>query len=311
MEFTGERMMPEFNKGSEIYIEHLSRYIFASQFIKDKVVLDIACGSGYGSDYLMKNGASKVIGVDISEESVNYCKNKYNKDNLRFAIGSVVNIPVEDNSVDVIVSFETIEHVGGEDQIVFMKEIKRVLKKDGILLISTPNIEVSPQGNPFHIKELRLDEFENLLKNNFSFNKIFFQENIEGNFILPKDVLLEDEISNASDNRFYGGKIGKINPNDSTYFIAVCSDEKILSSGVITMSQNLSRNIHEELIKNSVQMHSSSNQIDNGIDNFRKEIEFIKSSKFWKLRNRYIYIKNGIEFALSNPRKFIKKHFKI
>ena len=72
MRYTGERMIPEFNEGEEIYLEHITRYIFASQFIKDKIVLDIACGSGYGSDYLLKNGARKVIGVDISKETVEY-----------------------------------------------------------------------------------------------------------------------------------------------------------------------------------------------------------------------------------------------
>ncbi|KKR22180.1 MAG: Glycosyltransferase, group 2 family protein [Candidatus Moranbacteria bacterium GW2011_GWA2_39_41] len=311
MEFSGERMMPEFNKGNEIYIEHLSRYIFASQFVSNKIVLDIACGSGYGSDYLLKSGAEIVVGVDISEESIAYCKDKYNKDNLSFIVGSAVKIPMEDNSVDIVVSFETIEHIGAEDQFIFMQEIKRVLKKDGVLLISTPNILVSPQGNPFHIKELKLDEFSKLLRDNFLENKLFFQENVEGSFILSEDVLMDDDISDVNSGDFYGGKIGSVNPDDSTYFVAVCSNDKIKSRGVISMSQNLSRNIHEELKRNYIQKYPNLNQENAEIVNIKKEIEFIKSSKFWKLRNFYIYLKNGIKFALFSPIKFIKKYFKI
>ena len=89
----------------------MTRYIFSSQFVKGKVVLDIACGSGYGTDYLLKVGAVKVIGVDISDEAISYCKDKYSRSGMEFLVGSVEKIPVESNSIDIIVSFETIEHV--------------------------------------------------------------------------------------------------------------------------------------------------------------------------------------------------------
>src|SRR4030043_1073532 len=110
MEYTGERMIPEYNIDHDIYLEHVSRYIFASQFVKNKVILDIACGSGYGADLLVKSGSRKVYAVDIAEETIKYCKNKNNSDNLDFLVGSVDHIPIEDLEVDVIVSMETIEH---------------------------------------------------------------------------------------------------------------------------------------------------------------------------------------------------------
>jgi O-antigen biosynthesis protein len=175
MKFTGERMIPEFNKGSAIHIEHVVRYLFASQFVKDKVVLDIACGSGYGSEELFESGAKKVIGVDISEETIKYCQNKYTNKDIEFKVGSVDKIPALDNSIDVIVSFETIEHVNENLQKEFFRESKRVLKKNGALIVSTPNSNFYPSGNEFHIKEFNEKEFKEILKEYFSNISFYYQ----------------------------------------------------------------------------------------------------------------------------------------
>ncbi len=184
MQWTGERLVTEI-VNSQITLEHLHRYALAIQISKDKVVLDIASGEGYGSN-LIKNVAIKVYGVDISEEAIQHSKEKYNRENLEFKIGSTSKIPLGDSSVEVVISFETLEHHDEHNEM--MNEIKRVLKPGGILLISSPekiNYSKRNAGNPFHIKELELAEFSTLLKSNFKNVKIYDQRLVYGSIISP------------------------------------------------------------------------------------------------------------------------------
>ena len=223
MKFTGERMIPEYNEGHEIYLEHITRYIFASQFVKNKVVLDIACGSGYGSSELLKAGAKKVIGIDISKETIDYCKKTYSQKELEFIVGSVENIPLENNSVDVIVSFETIEHVNEKAQIRFLSEAKRILKSGGMFIVSTPNTLVAPKGNPYHIKELNPNEFSEILKNNFSNYGIYYQDDIESSYVFSRETLSNK--ARLEKGKIEYKKIGKLNPENNLFLIAICSDD--------------------------------------------------------------------------------------
>ena len=95
MEFTGERIIPKEDfcgPNTNIYKEHVARYEFASKYIKSKKILDIACGSGYGSEILSKNGAYHVIGCDISEEAIEYAKKYYQHNNIEFISGNITKI---------------------------------------------------------------------------------------------------------------------------------------------------------------------------------------------------------------------------
>lgn len=162
MKKTGERIIPEYDKNTLGFLEHINRYEFAKQFVKGKNVLDIACGSGYGTYELVNAGAKRIVGVDISEESITYARNRYRHNKIEYISGDARKIPLEDNQFDVIVSFETIEHFKEHDK--FLKEIIRVSKKNSILIISTPNSKVYEKGNMFHKKELDLKNFKCLLK---------------------------------------------------------------------------------------------------------------------------------------------------
>lgn len=172
---TGERL--EFFDFSDVTVEHLHRYAIANDFVEGKVILDIASGEGYGS-YILSKKALEVIGVDIDVESVQNAKEKYLKDNLKFIVGNADNIPVESNSIDIVVSFETIEHHDKHEEMFL--EIKRVLKDDGILIMSSPDkkyySDIPKFKNKFHVKELYFDEFECLTKKHFSFSKFYLQK---------------------------------------------------------------------------------------------------------------------------------------
>ena len=158
MGFTGERYVPTVQ--GRIRYEHLHRYALALEFVEGKSVLDIASGEGYGSAYLSQV-AHSVIGVDIDRECVNFSRNKYGDiSNLEFVVGSYDAIPLSSESLDIVTSFETLEHHDKHDEM--MREIKRVLKPGGVLVISAPNrltYSENPQSasanpnNQFHVKE--------------------------------------------------------------------------------------------------------------------------------------------------------------
>ncbi len=162
MKYTGERIIPEekfCGPDTNIYKEHIARYIFASKYTKSKNVLDIACGSGYGCKTLLDNGTKFVTGCDISNETIDYAKKHYQEKNIEYIINDIKKLNFPNEMFDCIVSFETLEHVN-EQKLVIL-ELKRVLKKGGILIISTPNLEsrTDEDVNEFHEKELTVNEF--------------------------------------------------------------------------------------------------------------------------------------------------------
>jgi SAM-dependent methyltransferase len=161
--FTGERFIPGL-KG-EIWMEHWHRYHFASRWAAGKRVLDVACGEGYGSA-LLARGAAHVTGVDISAEAIDHARRAYaDRGNLEFLCASCTALPLGDASVDVAVSFETLEHIAEQDP--FLDELARVLKPDGILVLSCPNkLEYSDKRNyrnEFHVKEMYREELARMV----------------------------------------------------------------------------------------------------------------------------------------------------
>jgi SAM-dependent methyltransferase len=166
--FTGERFVPGV-KG-EIWIEHWHRYHFAARWCAGKTVLDVACGEGYGAALLART-AARVTGVDISPEAIEHAKRSYALlANAEFVCAPCTALPLADASVDVAISFETLEHIA--DQAEFVDELARVLKPGGVLVLSCPNkLEYSDKRgftNEFHVKELYRDELAAVLGARFA-----------------------------------------------------------------------------------------------------------------------------------------------
>jgi len=179
-----ERLNLDMNGSADILInEHWLRYETIVPLIKNKIVLDIACGSGYGTNYLAESGAQEIIGADIDEESVKNNETKYKSSNLKFKVADALNLPFENNKFEVVVSLETIEHFPETKQVRLLEEFKRVLKEDGLLIISTPNALASRYPNPWHLKELTKEELSSLLKNSFKNHRIYEQGSALASFI--------------------------------------------------------------------------------------------------------------------------------
>lgn len=180
--WTGERL--ETFVYNESTVEHLHRYAIASELAAGKTVLDIACGEGYGT-HLLAAKATSVTGVDIDEGTVLAAKQKYKGANLEYITGRAEKIPAANESYDMVVSFETLEHLS--DHGAMMQEIKRVLKPGGLLLISTPDKKTysdeTGYKNPFHQKELYTAEFTSLLKEYFTHIKIVGQRMVHSSVI--------------------------------------------------------------------------------------------------------------------------------
>lgn len=220
-EWTGERL--ESFVLTDTTIEHLHRYALAKEFVEGKKVLDIACGEGYGS-HLMAETARDVQGVDINQDVILKAIARYKKENLGFTEGSVEKIPFDPASFDMVVSFETLEHIIAHDTM--LKEIKRVLKPGGILVISTPdkkNYSDKPgYSNPFHKKELYEDEFRELLKKYFRYQEYYSQNLYTASVLInngPGPLTIYDGDYNSTK---------KINQPAPLYVVAVCSDEELI-----------------------------------------------------------------------------------
>jgi SAM-dependent methyltransferase len=164
--FTGERFLPEIR--GPIWYEHWHRYAAVAPAARGKRVLDAACGEGYGS-FLLAAAAQSVVGVDISPDAIAHARSRYARPNLAFAAGSVTALPLDSASVDLVVSFETIEHLAEQQQM--LGEFRRVLTPDGALIVSSPNRPVYNEGggieNHYHVRELDRAELRRVLDEHF------------------------------------------------------------------------------------------------------------------------------------------------
>ena len=161
-----------YNKPEELveWLKHLYAYRYAECFAEGKSVLDVGCGTGYGIHELLTK-ASDTIGIDIWKEGIYYCHQEYGKKNV-FLMASGLNLPFRDNSFDLAVSFQVIEHIDPDIVINYLIEIKRSLKNNGIFIVSTPNrrlrlLPFQKPWNPDHKKEYDAKNLGQVLKKSF------------------------------------------------------------------------------------------------------------------------------------------------
>jgi SAM-dependent methyltransferase/glycosyltransferase involved in cell wall biosynthesis len=277
LEHTGERFIPG-DKG-EIKYEHLHRYLLAQVFVKDKAVLDIACGEGYGAAMLSKTAGS-IIGVDIDEQVIEYAGSRYSDcQGLEFRRGSCDAIPLADDSVDVVTSFETIEHHDRHREM--MLEIKRVLRPGGILIISSPNRPIYSEQtgfhNPFHVKELDYEEFEDLLKQHFKHVEFYGQKLAAGSFIFPLNSRPHSYTAYAGDG---GSDVQEAPHLDSPrYFVAVCSDAEVnVRQALDSVYLDGYENLFQEMLDELNNLRAEQQRVITAYEQHRHALEDIRTS---------------------------------
>ena len=219
-EFTGERFVP--GVAGEIVYEHVHRYAFARSFAHGRRVLDAACGEGYGTA-LLAAVAQSAVGVDIDAEAVLRARETCRgRGNVRFAEGSVAALPLPDASVDLVVSFETIEHLAAVDQPRMIAEFARVLAPGGLLLLSSPNrpeySDARNYSNPFHLHELDRDELAQLLDPSFPSRRWYRQRMWMGSTIWSEEPAGHHEAWSGSP-----AEIAPASPPQALYYVVVAA----------------------------------------------------------------------------------------
>lgn len=267
MKFTGERFIPGETE-KELEIEHVQRYELLKEYVAGQRVLDAACGEGYGS-YLLSQTAQSVTGIDISAASIANANMKYNGDNLNFIEASIDNMPLIDASFDIVISFETLEHVDEKTQLQFMSEVKRVLVRDGSLVISTPNkkfySEIPSYTNPFHVKELYKEEFVELLQTYYKNIKVASQRFEVSSIIDTRetDSSLYKRTNESSDDYIH-----------EKYMIAFCSDVAERAFPVASIS--IFPKKYDEIIVRLSVLQEEVYERNQHISTLNQEIDFLR-----------------------------------
>ena len=154
---------------SQEFVEDFERYRFASRYVAGKRVVDLACGTGYGAEMLVRDGKAIVVyAIDASHDAIMEAAAVYRSRAIKFLTGTAERIPLPDASVDVAVSMETFEHLRQPQRL--LEEFRRVLVPNGLLVISTPRNDTESRlqpDNPFHVREYSAAEFRQSLEGVF------------------------------------------------------------------------------------------------------------------------------------------------
>lgn len=230
---TGERLVPSLQHGQLVHAEHLARYKLAAELAESRRVLDAACGEGYGTDLIAAAGARSATGVDLDERTIAHARALYPA--AEFVPGDVRQLPFDAGAFDLVVSFETIEHVRDPERA--LDELRRVTDPDGLLLISTPNKHQYLAENQFHEREFFREEFLELLSTRFSKVEPLLQHNW-----LASAVLSPVEAGDASGTELRGTRFGKltaVEPGAELYTLALCGNGPIPSRRPVVVAAGL------------------------------------------------------------------------
>jgi SAM-dependent methyltransferase len=318
---TGERHIPV-QAGDDMSlanVDHMIRYAFTAPFVKDKRVLDISCGSGYGSQFIALQGARAVVGVDVDEDSIRFASTFYSHPHVKYIQSDAHSIPsLEDASFDVIVSFETIEHLQYPRQ--FLSELRRLLKPSGQLFISCPNdYRATPWLSPFHLHKFRFTEFRDLFLSVFGEGVLIGQHFVVASCLVKpiapdsKTAWLQEYKKSLPPDFFerqYLEHLSSIENGEG--YLAIYGVDESLIQNQMSISQNafqvLMRNLCDmtQVHNHTGQLHQQLHQLQSELAHItqvaaqaQERIRAMESSKFWRLRMLWIQIKRGLRLPVN------------
>ena len=214
-EFSGERLVPEASD-PDLRNEHVARYRFAELLARGRRVLDAGCGVGYGSAGMSLAGGT-VFALDSAGEAVR--RGHVEHSDVRFVQGDCTALPFADRSLDLVVCFEVIEHIGAWAESI--AEAARVLVPSGVFLVSTPNRSYygasREQPNPFHVHEFDYREFHDALRQAFPHTVVFCENHVPA-------------IAFTSGNPTLGRarfEVSEADPLSAHFFLGACSMEPL------------------------------------------------------------------------------------
>lgn len=268
-EFTGERVIPgEVN--DDLWAEHVARYAFASRLAGRARVLDIGCGTGYGTAELAQH-AQSAVGIDVSDDAIIYAREHYPIPNATFLTGSATALPFPPVSFDLITAFEVIEHL--EDWHGFLMEARRLLHPSGTFLVSTPNKlyyaeSRAKQGpNPFHTHEFEFSEFRDALAAVFPGVTVLLQNRLESQAFYPHAVFapVDAQLDTARGS-----------PDEAHFFLALCSIEcqpEVRSFVYVPRAANLLREREQHIFLLQDELAKTKRWLEDVISDRQKLIE--------------------------------------
>jgi SAM-dependent methyltransferase len=221
LEAMGERFVPDRQHGEVVHAEHLVRYRVAAQLARSQRVLDAACGEGYGTSLLAAADAGSVTGLDVDVSTVTHARSRH--PGPEFVVGDVRELPFADGSFDLVVCFETIEHVSDPERV--LGEFDRVMADDGLLLVSTPNKHRYLVENEFHEREFFHEEFVAVLEARFERVEILLQQNWLTSAVLPPGTARE--ASGHQPLAVELRKVAGIEPGAELYTLALCGHRRL------------------------------------------------------------------------------------
>jgi len=160
-----ERFAPEEMRGQLLEAEHLSRYLWSAGLAKGKRVLDAGCGTAYGTALLAEAGATSVLGVDLASSVLDSVRDGM-PETVELRVADLTNLELPEDSFDLVVCFEVIEHF--KEPLVVLDHLARVLTKDGLIVVSSPNRGIYPPGNPHHFHEFTSSELRAAMEERFA-----------------------------------------------------------------------------------------------------------------------------------------------
>lgn len=256
-------------------VDHLLRYTAITPWIHGKRVLDAACGTGFGSLLMLRNGAAQVIGVDVSQAAIDQCQQELQATNLDFTCSGLEDLSaLQLEPFDCVVSFETLEHV--REPWICLDSLTALLKPNGILLLSVPGETDQDQNNEFHLHHYKREELHGRLRAKFKYVHCYAQKFQVMSALRPTEQTNNQPIEFKTLSAMHIALTGEPEPTDTYLFLA--SNEPV--DCTLETTTAFSRNAWLNLARERAELYNSVEKFTADIKALHRnfKIEFAKNS---------------------------------